>query len=239
MTINPNPYASPQSDTLSPGEAWLAGGAANLQPVYWGLSLIYWGIILLVVGFAVVVAGAVIDGRPQAIANVTTSPIVMAGVGMLLLTSLFWFVGPLLCLPAPTAAGARALIIAAVVMQLGSYVIGFVPLNAALVGGVGVLLWWAGLVAFVLFMRQLAVFIVQPILALRALRLLIVGLLWLLLMIAASIMIGMQYAGLPMALVLLSLLIGGLIVFVMFANLVNDLRKKIRSHLSPAKATPA
>jgi hypothetical protein len=85
-------------------------------------------------------------------------------------------------------------------------------------------------------MRQLAVFIVQPILAKRALRLLLAGVLWNLLMIALFIMIAIQVESWGMTLVALSLLFGALIVFVMFANLVNDLRKKLCIHLQSAKS---
>lgn len=246
MDEKPNPYAAPQSETaISPGEVWIRDHTGQLRIVHVGLSLVYYGIVLLILGVLVGVGGGLAAGQVPGVGGLGAVALVsFSGMGLAGLGAIFWFVGPLLCLPVPSESGAKGTIIVSVVLQFANFVISPImvvfdlpfelgPWGPLVEGMIGPLAAVAGAVAFVLFMRQLALFIGQVELAVRSGRVLTGGILLVVLWLAA---LASAFTGAAESFAMifgLGLLLGGLVLFVMYANLVNDLRKQLRAQITP------
>lgn len=223
MDDKPNPYASPQSDFAAAGEAWMRDQTGQLRLVYIGLSLSYWGIILTLLGVMIAIGSAFLAasaGPAVALA------LMIGGAGMAVIGSLLSFVGPFFCLAVPAESGAKGFIIASVALQLVNFIVSpiaafvEVPAMYELVSNLaGPLAALAALFAFILFMRRLAAFIGQPQLLARADRVL-VG--------AGLIIVSWIITVVAVAAVGFFVAIAVLVVFIMYANLINDLRKQVK-----------
>jgi hypothetical protein len=242
-----NPYASPMATEMNPVAVdWLGTPSASLYKVANGLGLIYYGVIVM----AIAIGGGTIIGAILGATSPNPDPNVIARriadqhalfLGIMLVSiggRLLGITGSLFCLATPAETGAQGFIFTSV---------------ATMGGGVGVqLAVWLGFVSprlellqhifyivsgatFLLFLRRLAQFTGRDDLAEKAksvlmwcgvLLVLIIGII--LVPLVNGRPIGRNDGTLAILGILgLVLLIGGLVVFVRYANLVNSLRKHI------------
>jgi hypothetical protein len=228
MVDSQNPYAAPQTDTAPPpGTEWMQGVSPSLTKTGWGLSLVYYGIVLVLLCAMVAGVSAAISGGKPGMAAVVSS---VAFLGILL-GFLLLFVGPLMCLAVPAESGAKGFVIGSVLLQVPSLLSAIfyqiLPrVSPVAVSAVVQILGMISFVLFVLFLKRLAQYIGRADLCRRA-RNILVGL-------AILLSLGAVYVALLYSRILsidiiymFPLGIGVLIVFVMYANLVNDLRKTL------------
>ena len=140
-------------------------------------------------------------------------------------------VGPLVCLAVPAETGAKGLLIASVLFQLASPANGVLPRLApsAVPQGFQVvlqLLSLVGFVLFVLFMKKLAEYIGRQDLALRA-RNVLIGF-GITLGLGLVMVLGMIRQIEAVMLLFIPFVIAAVVALVMYANLVNWLRKALR-----------
>ena len=222
MSESPNPYASPVADT----DDWVQSDSSSLRYTKLGLSLVYYGIVVLLLSLIFSFLGP-LALRAGGAAGLSLIGVAVFGV---MIGAFLIFVGPLFCLTVPAETGARDLILGSVVFQFGNVIQAvlqrFAPHAISVIAGLVLnVSGLIGAILFVLFMRKLAQFIRRGDLADRASRVLI-GVV--VVAILAFVLLGGMFAGFTVTVLLgFVLLIGGLIVFVMYANLVNVLRKAL------------
>jgi hypothetical protein len=219
-----NPYASPETlDTSTPGATWAYTHSPELTRTRHGLSLVYFGICTIILSVIITVVAALVGPLLAIVGTVG----VRAGALMTL-------VGPLFCLSVPTATGARGLIVASVILQLTFYALSIaasvvtfrVPLfGVILMNGTG----FAATVLFLLFLRRLAEYIGRQDLAKRARNVLLLIVVVILVTVAFYGIIPMAGGVARGALAAIAMGSGviALIAFVMYANLVDGLRKSL------------
>jgi hypothetical protein len=225
-----NPYAAPQVEvTLAPGAQWMRSGSVSLRQTYWGLSLIYYGIILILL--AIISMFPVMSLLGPRGGNLELLGILMIGINLTFLAgAILIFIGQLVCLAVPAETGAKGFIVAAVgfqVINIGASIVQtvmpgvFSPLGALGVGLLGLL----GYVFFILFLRKLGEYIGRLDFVQRAMNILY----GMILIIVVGVVAGGAVWFHPIfGLLILAVAIGGLIVFVMYVNLINALRKALR-----------
>lgn len=218
-----NPYASPAATTTAPGVEWMRTDSAALAKTATGLSLVYYGIVLLLLSLLLTVGAAFV-------------PFAMFfTLGGIIIASIMMFVGPLFCLSVPAETNAKGLIIGAVAFQLINLAFAVMPAAGIEVSGLESVAQIFGLlsgICFVLFMRRLAQFIGREDLADRAGKVLGLGVAVFLTMIAA---VGaMLVLGPTAGVLVLVAAIMGIVLFVMYANLINSLSKALKSGESNA-----
>ncbi|MEX2139766.1 MAG: hypothetical protein WD894_10930 [Pirellulales bacterium] len=155
----------------------------------------------------------------------------LCGLGLIVGYTL-GLIGTFMCLATPQETGAKGLITTSVVLMVIALVmtIANVAVENMALAGLANILSVAGGIAFILFLKKLAEFIGAIHLARRAQSILIalvvgVGLL----IVSLGIAVTGGGAAIIAGLVIFVLMIGGLVVFVMYANLINNLRKAIQS----------
>lgn len=243
-----NPYQAPLSAAMHPrAEEWLRTSDASLQKVAAGLGLIYMGLVVLL---ATIVIGGVIGGIMGARGELARAAppqefgmIALAIGGGALLGYVLNLIGTLRCMATPEESGAKGLINATAALMVVSLLMILFNFFAEspIVGVVQRLVSLIGGVTFVIYLRRLAEFIGSERLARKArtiLILLAVGVVLLVVIIAALVVAFAEFpvhgGGGPPSLAIaagvasLVLLIGGLITFVMYANLINAMRKVIQ-----------
>jgi hypothetical protein len=250
-----NPYASPQvAMVAAPGVRWLQEPSPSLRQTGLGLSLVYYGIITMLICSLLIlfftVAGAVTGF--SILAMMAVPPLFGIFVAFILL-----LVGPIVCLAVPEETGAKGLIVGSVICQVVNLVAsvvnaiapGLIPPPLLMVLG---LCGIAANVLFVLFMKKLSEYIGRLDLSARANNVLIgIGVLAGLFVVVFVAALGTGFAvavagpaamgrgaapaaaaGLGMACAMLvgglALLIAGLVVFVLYVNLIDGLRKALR-----------
>jgi hypothetical protein len=246
-----NPYAAPAASSIHPRAAeWLhSTNDPSLQKVARGLGLIYTSILVLVSTFILVFVGSMVVGglaiggggrpNPREMQGGLQIVMVLYILGLLLGYGLN-LVGTFMCLATPEETGAKGMITTSVIITVVSLVltiVNFIVNNNAVAGVAGILSVIGG-ICFILFLKRLAGFIGALHLEQRARSILIalaVGVGFLILLLV--LMVGMEpnapragggiLAGI--AITSLVLTIGGLVVFVMYANLINNLRKAIQA----------
>jgi hypothetical protein len=165
MSADPNPYASPTSDGNRIDTPTRLASTWQLRFVHWGLALIYGSLLLMLLGVVLLFIG-------RSIYSATILPIsqwlFVAFAGL-------WVLGHLLCLPAPTACGARWWNVACIGVQWGTgpmLLLFSDPQARGVFRGMMVTLMLA---TFLLFMRQLALALNHPRLASQASATLLAG----------------------------------------------------------------
>jgi hypothetical protein len=186
-----------------------------------GLSLMYYAILLCILAGLGLVAAIAMQSPPAiGIAEL----VFLAADGLM-------FVGSLVCLAVPAESGAKGFLLGSIVFQLAD--VGAAILRQFASGMVSPILdvvlqlvGLVGFVLFVLFMKKLSEFIGRDDLAHKA-RNILVG------MVVAigigTVAVAGKVAGVTaMAMLMIVVVIGGLLLFVMYANLVNFLGKALR-----------
>jgi len=243
-----NPYAAPASTAMHPRAAeWLRStDDPSLQKVAQGLGLIYLSIVILVGSvilmfvLGLVLTAAEGPAAPRGALGGVPIVVVLGGLAMIV-GYLLSLVGSFMCLATPAETGAKGLITASVVLMVLSLVLNIANFFARSRGTEGLtnLFSVIGGICFIIFLRRLALFIGATHLAERARNILIAlvaGVAIIILMVILAIAGGLNAArggggGLVAIAFFLGvvLVIGGLVVFVMYANLINNLRKAIQS----------
>ncbi len=243
-----NPYAAPATVAMHPRAAeWLQSPQdPSLQRVATGLGLIYLSIliILLTAILTVVLSVIFVQGAGQrmvqgggagvVVAEARTFGMIglMAGIAFII-GYLLSIIGTFMCLATPEESGAKGwitasatLMVMSIVMQIALFVIRDTD-TIRVVRSVQPLVGLVGGICFLVFLKRLAQFIGSERLTRRAQRiltLLAVG------FAITVIAVALVMAGNLMAsLLLIVVVIGGLIVFVMYANLLVSLKNAIRS----------
>jgi hypothetical protein len=213
-----NPYATSNIDALDPGVEWMQTDKAGLSKTALGLTVVYSGIVLLLLCLISMLA-------------TIFAPFLMPLVfGAIIIAAIMMFVGPIFCLSVPPETKAQGLIVGSVVLQLINLALTIVAFAGIELFGIQAFSQLFGVlsaVLFVLFMRKLALFIGRPDLASRASNVLILAAVVFLVGFAAGATMfwGAQVGGF----LFFILAIMTLFLFVMYANLVNYLRKALKS----------
>jgi hypothetical protein len=164
--------------------------------------------------------------------SIVFPPAAIIAGGVILICWLMLIIGPFLCLTAPDETGAKGLIGASILCQLGGFLLSLVSnigiLIAPAILAAGPLLGVIGSVLFVLFMMKIAKYVGRDDLHRKGRNVLIGS--SVLFVIAVGAMTTLLSGGQGLGVLgLVIVLIGGLIVFVMYANLINYLSKSIAS----------
>ena len=225
MSVSENPYAPPTSTTSARGIEWMKTDTAALSKTALGLSLVYYGIVLFLLSIILMFAAAFF------------APVLIISIGGIIIGSVLMFVGPLLCLSVPAETNAKGLIIGTVVLQVINLGFPILPTLGVELSGFQSFAQIFGVlsaICFVLFMRRLAQFIGREDLASRARNVLVLGIVVFLTAIGGFVAIFalMDRAELSFFGIMLVVMLLGLVLFVMYANLVNALSKALKSNES-------
>jgi hypothetical protein len=192
---------------------------AALSKTALGLSLVYYGIVLLLLSIILTFGAAFF---PAAL---------IITFGGIIIASIMMFVGPLFCLSVPAETNAKGLIIGTVALQLINFAFAVLPAAGIELSGFEPFAQIFGVlsaICFVLFMRRLAQFIGREDLASRASNVLVLGIVVFLTAIGG--IVSMFALGPIGGILLLVVMVMGLVLFVMYANLVNALSKALKSN---------
>ncbi len=224
MSDSPNPYAPPSAAPSPAGAEWMANDPAALSRTAFGLSLVYYGILLILLSIILFFALGFVFGLAAILA-----------VPGFLIGSILMFVGPLFCLTVPAETNAKGLIITAVVLQIINIVAVLLPFAGVDLAGFDSFVQIFSVLSsifFVLFMRKLAIFIGREDLAKRASNILVGGLVSFFGAIASGVLAFL--IGPAISLMLFVFAIVGIVIFVMYANLVNTLSKALKDARAPS-----
>ena len=226
--VEHNPFAAPRvNDPLVASTGQIDYVA--LRPVGTGLGVIYASLILIVLsaigGLAIASLGGRMGGGWQQI-------LVVALVGIPVLASILSLVGGIMCLSVPPDCG-HTLVLSSVVLQgiqlmirLGSFFFGYVAIGGlafmtpSLLGLPSML----SVALFLLFLRRLAQFLQRNDLARRAVRVLVASSV----MFVGGLIGPSLLSGVPATPILAVFGVAAIVLFVMYANLINALGKAIR-----------
>ena len=214
---SPNPYAAPLSDISPGGGEWLQSDSLELTNTKRGLFIVYIGIVLVLLGLI----GATVLSALE-LNSLQYIPGGIMALGVLLNT-----IGPFFCLSVPSATGAKGLIFGSVACQLLNIAVVVTALTGIMPAIKSINSVFGGLAAilFILFMRRLAVFIGRGDLASEATRTLLAAAIVVLLVVVSTIMFSIAS---PFGVVLMFAAgLTALVGFVMYANLLNALRKAL------------
>ncbi|MGB0596195.1 MAG: hypothetical protein ACPGLY_05870 [Rubripirellula sp.] len=223
MSDSPNPYAPPSAAPSPAGAEWMANDPAALSRTAFGLSLVYYGILLILLSIILFFALGFVFG----LAAILAAPGFLIG-------SILMFVGPLFCLTVPAETNAKGLIITAVVLQIINIVavlLQFAGVDLAGFDSFAQIFSVLSAIFFVLFMRRLARYLGREDLAKRASNILVGGFVSFFGAIASGVLAFL--IGPAISLMLLVFAIVGIVIFVMYANLVHTLSKALKEARAP------
>ena len=221
MSNSENPYAPPAATASARGIEWMNTDSAALSKTSLGLSLVYYAIVLFLLSIIPTFGMAFFP------------PALIITVGGIMIASVMMFVGPLFCLSVPAETNAKGLIIGTVVLQVINFAFAVLPAAGVELSGFESFAQIFGVlsaICFVLFMRRLAQFIGREDLANRASKVLVLGIV--VFLTAIGEIVSMIALGPIAGILFLVVLVMGLVLFVMYANLVNALSKALKSNES-------
>ncbi len=214
--------ANPYEPTMSTSGDALAAHAnyKGLKGTAIGLKIIYFSILLMLL--------CIIGGIVAAAAL----PVAIIPLGLLVLVAyLMLLIGPFFCLSAPESTGAQGLIIGSILCQAAGLLISVAPMVGIAIPGVvssaTSMITMIGSILFILFMMKISSYIQRDDLREKG-RTILVGsvILFVLLLIGV---VGVTVLGPIAGILSLVAALGMLVIFVMYANLVNSLYKAIES----------
>lgn len=248
-----NPYAAPQSDLSgSPFSDSVKLTLPGLRTTGIGLSLIYYGIVLVLLAMVTIFLGTIFlsfnaarPGTPAPFSSFIVLSMI-AGI-VIIIGGLLIFVGEIVCLFVPAETGAKGLIITATVLQIAGFFQYLMPLMQRLLPGVQIpfllqlifsLSGSLSIIFFVLFLRKVSEFLGRRDFMNRARNILILG-------AVLVALLGVMVAGIALlkndafSFLGIVLLIGALVGFIMYANLINTLSKALLRKEPLGKEPPA
>jgi len=231
-----NPYAAPEADSFeTPATPWAGNISPALRLTRRGLTCVYFGILTMLLSAIVMVFGGVVARAMGGggVFGLFTLLMGACGFGMLV-GVLLAVIGPLLCLTVPAETGAKGFVVGSVVFHLVSILLVFgqwwtvmtdrffAQSALQVVSNISGLI---GAVLFVLFTKKLSEYLGRDDLAARA-RNVLIGIA---VLVGLSVVMFVALVALGPALVFIGLavVVGALILFVMYANLINGLRKAL------------
>lgn len=226
-----NPFAAPETRDFVQDQA--VGSYQELAGVERGLRLIYLGI-----------CGVFLSAMAAAVLGVVAGPLSLIGLAGVFVSWLMLIIGPFFCLTAPAESGAKGLIGASILFQLTGFLLSIaLRTGAELPLPLQLLSQFAGVtggVLFIFFLMKIAKYIGRNDLRRRGINVLIGSVvIFLITMVAVYLMLtsgrGRMEPGGLIAIIVAA--IGALVLFVMYANLVNYLAKAIGSLRSGSSAS--
>ncbi len=188
-----------------------------------GITLIYWGIVILLLA---IISGILV---PFIVKDLETFVRLMMVLGVVvILANIITIVGKVMCLGAPQETGAREFIIAAVVADGLSLLISLAGLFQQLPSyapQVANLLSMAGFVLFMLFLKQVAIFIQRDDLAQAAASVLTLGII----LIVTAILTGLLAFVAPVLVLItgLVMLVVGILFVIRYVGLIAKMKDAI------------
>lgn len=159
-TIDATPDSKPMGGA---GDA-----AASLGAVRAGLSVIYFAFILMLLCIVAPILSAPFVSGPLGLMQVLGAVVIALTVARVML-----LIGPILCLNAPAESGARWPIFGSVILMSASILMGI--LKVGMMGLSAEIVSYGATVLFLLFLRNIALFLEREDLARRATTVLVVG----------------------------------------------------------------
>lgn len=212
-----NPYQLSLEASIPPVMAY--GNYADLAQTALGLRIIYDSIVLMILSLI----GLFVSAFAFPPARIPLSILLMVA-------TLVWNTGPFFCLSAPAETRTRGLIIGCIISQVSALVLIAVPLlgvQTFAFARLPNLLTFIGTTLFVFALMRFAIYIRRDDLHAAARRILL-GTLFLFVLVLGTVF-GVAFMG-PRVAILLSVVgLGMLILFVMYANLVNSLASAMQS----------
>jgi hypothetical protein len=217
-----NPFAAPETGGYSQSSLQV-GDFERLAGVERGLRMVYLGICGIIIS-AIIAGLSAILFPPLA---------VVAGLGVVICW-LMLIIGPFICLTAPEESGAKGLIIASILFQLMGFGLSFVPMLGIKVPiatqAVVQLSGAAGSVLFVFFLMKISKYIGRDDLRKKGANILISSVVLIAVTVLAFVtVIGGGGGEMLGVIAMLIIGVGALILFLMYANLINYLSKAIAS----------
>jgi hypothetical protein len=215
-----NPQTSPLTETtLAPGVQWAQSNSPSLKKTRLGLSVITLSIvIMLICTIGMYLGMMLLMGTKDFEKGIKVTLPVLD----ILMPSLICVVGPVFCLAVPAESGAKGFLAGSIVLYLVRIVTSIVQLIAPLVfpsvvfNIIGIC-GFIGFLMFIVFLQKLSQYIGRNDLVTRSKTLLIIYLI--------SVVIFMSTFALP--LMFLAWGVVGIISFIMYWYLVDDLRKAL------------
>lgn len=218
MSHPANPY-EPTTSTV--GELFAAqGNYEGLAGTATGLKIIYFSILLMLL----CIIGMIVAAFALPLAIVPLSFLILIAYLMLI-------VGPFFCLSAPESTGAKGLIIGSILCQAAGLLITATPMVGiaipAVVTSATSLVATIGSILFILFMMKISSYIQRDDLREKGRTILIGSVIMVVLLLIG--VVGATMLGPIAGILTMCAALGMLIIFVMYANLVNSLYKAIES----------
>lgn len=220
-----NPFAAPETRDFVQDQA--VGNYEEFAGVERGLRLIYFGI-----------CGVFLSAMATGVLAIASRDLMIIGAAGVLISWLMLIIGPFFCLSAPAESGAKGLIGASILFQFTGFF-----LSLALRFGAGLSLplqllgqfsGVTGGVLFIFFLMKIAKFIGRDDLRRSGINVLI-GAVVLMLAVVTVDSLGIRGRGDFIAILMTG--ISAVVLFVMYANLVNYLAKAIGSLRSGSSAS--
>ena len=218
-----NPFATPE--TWNDIQAQAVGSYKEMAGVERGLRLIYFGI-----------CGVFLSAMATAAIAIVIGPMARIGFAGVFISWLMVIIGPFFCLSVPAKSRARVLIGASILFQLtGFFFLMGLRTGADLPPALRVVIQFSGVmggILFILFLMKVARFIGREDLRRRGINLLIGSVILVVLSIAAVYLNSKVNRGNMESVALIAgflTVAGALVLFLMYANLINYLSKAIGS----------
>ena len=217
-----NPFAAPE--TRNDVQAQAVGSYKELAGVERGLRLIYFGI-----------CGVFLSAMATAVIAIAIGPMARIGLAGVFISWLMVIIGPFFCLSVPSKSGAWVLIGSILFQLTGLFLLIGLRTGADLPPALQLLIQFSGVagwVLFILFLMMVARIIGREDLRRRGINLLIGSVMLVVLSIAAVYLSStinrgnMESVGLIAGFLTVA---GALVLFLMYANLINYLAKAIGS----------
>ncbi len=217
-----NPFAAPE--TRNDVQSQAAGSYKELAGVERGLRLIYFGI-----------CGVFLSAMATAVLAIAIGPMARIGLAGVFISWLMVIIGPFFCLSVPSKSGAWVLIGSLLFQLTGFFLLIGLRTGADLPPALQLLIQFSGVaggVLFILFLMMVARMIGREDLRRRGINLLIGSVMLVVLSIAAVYLNSTNNRGNMESVALIAgflTVAGVLVLFLMYANLINYLAKAIGS----------
>ena len=221
MTDPLNPQTSPQTETvLAPGVQWAQSNSPSMKKTRLGLSLITLTIVITLICTIGMFFGMMLlmgtKGFDEKWIKVTIT------VARILAASLIYVIGPIFCLAVPAESGAKGFLAGSIVLNLISIVTSIVQVITPMaftnvVFNIIGICGFIGFLMFIIFMQKLSEYIGRYDLVTRSKTVLILYIIFVVIVMCTF----------AMSLMFLAAAVAGIISFIMYWYLVDDLRKAL------------
>ncbi|MGA2059326.1 MAG: hypothetical protein ABSG67_02505 [Thermoguttaceae bacterium] len=229
MTDFLNSQYTPQTtSTLSPGVQWAQTASPSLKKTRFGLSLVLWGYAIMIICMFGITFGIMISFGANGFKEKGLSDAI--SVLRILFAFFIDFVGPIYCLAVPTESGAKRFLMMSILFNLIGIINSIVHLLAPIIFSSIFIkpfgfLSFIGTFIFIIFLKKFAEYIGRDDLGSKGKKILIVYIIFFVMEICTF-----EISIFPKGLTALLFFLGaitGLIYFLLYITLINDLRKSM------------